>query len=207
MRWEVSPDWLLVGPLFFTLMVFVDYGLPLRYYSVETEMAAVAVVSLYLPWVLVGGRSLFTRIGLRPLCLLAPMLWCILCVESERGMGVTAQMLALSPIFPLTLALALLGWVWTSGRRLWPLVFVGGVTCCGGAALAVVDLVILKARGGWWSPYDDPRPGQLAAQYPLTVDEAMAVAVPMLLASAAGVVVALVMERRGRRGAGVSTDT
>lgn len=185
---RVSPDWLLVA-------AFLGPGLSPGSGSDRVGLGLLfSTIVTLAPWLWINRGRLFVQLGWRELVPAGQIaLWFLV---DPMSIFVTTRVV-LMVVVGLWILRVVIG---EERPRMLSLVYslCGSIAVAG--AVATADGVVGKFRYDHWSPYDDTRPGQLAEQYPLTIDEAMSVAVPVLLASMAGVVLALVMDRRRGNG-------
>jgi hypothetical protein len=111
-----------------------------------------------------------------------------------------------SMVSVLSMSATLTGFIWlcTKDRSWRALLFIFGmlVTAPGAALAGLASWHI--AAGANWSPFSDPRPGQIHAQYPLRWNEVWTFIPVILLAGAALLIASLLIPRsnRGSKGPG-----
>lgn len=198
-RRDVSPDWLLLGVLFPVLIVPVRaFDLRTKFHDADTFGACLAIATIMgVPWVWLTREKMMAQGRLWRLGLYV--------VLSLAGLGVMGafdrpradvDLVAVLGGWLVILSFTAATWTWTRGRVAWTLLGYTGSTIGIPGVLLTAASVSALAAGHHWSPFSDPRPGQVYDQYPLSWEEVRLVG-PVL--TAAGAVMVWKAARMRRR--------
>lgn len=203
-RRAISPDWLIPPALFlltiFPFLHFIDGGR--RYDGQPLTTGAGMALPIMLLWLWYSRERVLGSGSLWRLVLYAvftsSISWLIM-VASVKSYSTWRSYYNLDTLIVTTCASVMLTtcvWISTRGRALWTLLLYAGLAILlPGLGLAAYD-VCGRIAGHEWSPFSDPRIGQVYDQYPLRWDEVRLVA-PAVVAIGAAMVASGIWARRG----------